>query len=94
MVFNWDNEKNQWLKKERNISFEQVLIAIESGDIVDILEHPNKKRFTNQILILVAINDYVYAVPAVKNDNDEEYFLKTIYPSRKYTERYLQGKRR
>lgn len=94
MVFNWDNEKNQWLKKERNISFEQVLIAIESGDIVDILEHPNKKRFTNQILILVAINDYVYAVPAVENDNDEEYFLKTIYPSRKYTERYLQGKRR
>lgn len=94
MVFNWDNEKNQWLKKDRNISFEQVLIAIESGDIVDILEHPNKKRFTNQILILVAINDYVYAVPAVENDNDEEYFLKTIYPSRKYTERYLQGKRR
>lgn len=94
MVFNWDNEKNQWLKKERNISFEQVLIAIESGDIVDILEHPNKKRFTNQILILVAINDYVYAVPAVENNNDEEYFLKTIYPSRKYTERYLQGKRR
>ncbi len=92
MIFNWDNKKNEELKKNRNISFEQVLVAIDSDNLVDILDHPNKERYPNQVLILVSINEYVYAVPTVIKE--DEFFLKTIYPSRKYTERYLGDKRR
>jgi len=31
MTFNWDNAKNHVLKKERGISFEEIVIAIEAG---------------------------------------------------------------
>lgn len=92
MVVNWDNDKNRQLKKERGITFEQVLIAMETGGMLDILDHPNKERYPDQVVFLVRINDYVYAVPTVIKK--EEFFLKTIYPSRKYTDLYLSGSRR
>ncbi len=92
MLFRWDNDKNAQLKKERNVSFEQVLVAIESDNLIDILDHPDKEKHPNQVLMLVSINDYVYAVPTVIEK--DEFFMKTIYPSRKYTERYLGGKGR
>jgi len=88
MVFNWDNDKNEKLKKTRNISFEDMVIAIEKGDMLDILENPAKK-YKNQIVIIVNFENYAYAVPAVKTE--KEYFLKTIFPSRKYTHKYLKG---
>lgn len=84
----WDDEKNHQLKKERGISFEDILISIEEGKILDIIEHPNKKRYPNQKIFIVAVNEYVYLVPFV--ENDEKYFLKTIIPSRKMTKRYLK----
>ncbi len=92
MVFNWDNDKNRELKKNRNICFEEILVAVESGDIVDIIDHPNKTKYPNQIVMLVRIGDYIYAVPTVIKR--EEFFLKTIYPSRKYTAKHLPGKGR
>jgi uncharacterized DUF497 family protein len=92
MVFNWDNEKNERLKKARGVSFEQIVVAVEADDMIDILEHPNPDRYPDQIVILVRINDYIYAVPAVVKK--DEFFLKTIYPSRKYTDVYLPGKRK
>ncbi|MBF0506234.1 MAG: toxin [Nitrospirae bacterium] len=92
MIFNWDNKKNEQLKKDRNVSFEQVLVAIDSDKLVDILDHPNTEKYPNQVLILVTINEYVYAVPTVIKE--DEFFLKTIYPGRKYTERYLGDKGR
>lgn len=89
MVFNWDNKKNDWLKKNRNIGFEQIVISIENGDILDVLENPSK-LYKGQILIIVNYNNYAYVVPAVKTD--KEYFLKTIFPSRKFTIKYLHTK--
>jgi uncharacterized DUF497 family protein len=91
LYFNWDNEKNEELKKERNISFEQIIIAIEEDKIVDVLEHTNKDKYPNQILLLLNLNDYIYVVPTVVDEKKGEYFLKTIYPSRKYTNQYLVG---
>ena len=90
MELNWDNAKNEWLKRERKVSFEQVLVAIESGAIVDVLEHPDRIKYPEQIVILVKINDYIYAVPAVKDTIRDQFFMKTIYPSRKYTGLYLR----
>jgi len=87
MVFNWSNEKNIELKKTRNISFEDIVISIENGDVLDILENSSPK-YKNQIIIIVNFKDYVYAVPAVKSKG--EYFMKTIFPSRKLTKKYLK----
>lgn len=92
MIFHWDEEKNRRLKRERHISFEQILAAIESGDIIDIMEHPDKARYPGQIVILVDINDYIYAVPTAVQAG--EYSMKTAYPSRKYTAKYLRKKGR
>ena len=60
--------------------------------MVDVLDHPDKKKHPYQVLILVSTNDYVYAVPTVIGE--DEFFLKTMYPSRKYTERYLKDRRK
>ena len=59
-------------------------------DSLDILEHPNKEKYSNQLLLLVEIDRYVYVVPCIL-ENDV-CFLKTIFPSRKYTARYLNLK--
>ena len=86
--FSWNTEKNEHLKKERHISFEEVVFHIQHGDLLDILEHPDPKRFGRQRIFVVRINDYVYLVPFV--ESEDETFLKTIIPSRKVTRKYLR----
>ena len=90
MILNWNNEKNMMLKRDRNISFERIIVAIEQDNLLDILEHPNKEKYPNQLLLLVEIDRYVYVVPCVL-ENDV-CFLKTIFPSRKYTSKYFDWK--
>ena len=92
MIFDWNNEKNMMLKRDRNISFERIIVAIEQDGLLDILEHPNKEKYPNQLLLLVEIDRYVYVVPCVL-ENDV-CFLKTIFPSRKYTSKYLDWRRK
>ncbi len=88
MIFDWSNEKNRILQEQRGICFEQIVIAIEDGDVLEVLEHPNQRKYKEQYLIIVQINDYVYVVPAVIDG--DIWFLKTIFPSRKYTKKYLK----
>jgi predicted DNA binding CopG/RHH family protein len=83
----WDGNKNAWLKQNRGISFDEVLLTIAQGNIVDILEHPNPKKYYGQKIILVNINSYIYCVPF--EETNEAIFLKTIFPSRKYTRIYF-----
>ncbi|MCI0449429.1 MAG: toxin [Chlorobi bacterium] len=90
MVFNWNDEKNEFLKKTRNIGFEEIVVSIEEGGVLDVLENPSP-QYRNQIIIIVNHENYAYAVPAVKTDR--EFFLKTIFPSRKYTNKYLKNKK-
>jgi uncharacterized DUF497 family protein len=85
-VISWDEQKNTLLKEEREVSFEQVLIAIEEGKLLDILEHTNKK-YAHQRILVIEINLYAYLVPFV--ETDKELFLKTIIPSRKATKQYI-----
>jgi uncharacterized DUF497 family protein len=87
--FSWDSEKNEKLKSERNISFEEIVYYIEKGQVLDILEHSNKKKYPNQFMFVISVEDYVYLVPFVEREN--EIFLKTIIPSRKTTKQYLKG---
>lgn len=85
--FDWNKDKNKLLKVERDISFEEVYIAIESGELLDILKHPNQKKYPNQKIFVVNINNYIYLVPFIEDET--RIFLKTIIPSRKATKRYL-----
>ena len=87
--YKWNKEKNERLKTERGISFEQITMHIERGDLLDIATHPNQSRYPNQQILVVEINHYVYLVPFVENENGK--FLKTIIPSRKATRDYLGG---
>ena len=83
----WDEDKNDLLKETRNISFEEVLLSISNNKLLEIVEHPNKQKYPNQKMFVVEVNDYAYIVPFV--EDDEKYFLRTIYPSREATKRYL-----
>ena len=87
--FSWNAEKNELLKAERQISFEDVVFYIEQGFLLDVLEHPDQKKYKEQKIFVIQIDDYAYLVPFVEDDN--EVFLKTIIPSRKATKKYLKG---
>ncbi|MCK5708883.1 MAG: BrnT family toxin [Candidatus Aureabacteria bacterium] len=87
--FNWDNEKSEKLKQERGISFEEIVFYIEKGQLLDILEHPNKEKYKNQNIFVIQVEEYAYLVPFV--EDEKEIFLKTIIPSRKATKNYLKG---
>jgi len=88
--YRWNYEKNLKLKAERGISFEQVVMHIERGDILDVVQHPNQKKYPNQQIIVVDIHNYAYLIPFVKDENGK--YLKTIIPSRKATRDCLGGK--
>ncbi len=88
--FDWSAEKNEQLKEERGISFEEIVVAINGGGILDVLPHPQQKRYPNQRIFVIQINHYAYLVPFV--EDDEKIFLKTMYPSRKATKNYIFNK--
>lgn len=82
----WNDFKNELLRNERSVSFEDVLQEIQQKTILANEEHPTRQ---NQKIYVVKINNYVYLVPYVEDDN--KIFLKTIIPSRKATKKYLKG---
>jgi len=88
--FDWNSEKNKELIKDRGISFEEVVFSIMHDGLLDVIEHPNKLKYPNQSMFIVNIDEYVFLVPFV--EDDEVIFLKTIVPSRKMTKKYLEDK--
>ena len=86
-TFAWNSEKNGLLKKERGVSFEEVVLNIQLGFEVDVFEHPNQDRYPGQRISVVLIEGYAYLIPYV--EDDDEIFLKTIIPSRKATKLYI-----
>jgi len=85
----WNAEKNTQLQEKREISFEDIVIAIQQGNLLDVIEHPNAEKYSHQKIFIVKAKDYVYLVPFV--EDAEEIFLKTIIPSRKMKKKYLGG---
>jgi uncharacterized DUF497 family protein len=90
--FSWNEDKNRFLRAEREVSFEDVVLCIEMGFLLDILEHPNQEKYPNQKVFVVQIDEYVYLVPFV--EDERQVFLKTIIPSRKATAKYLKGRKK
>ena len=87
MVFRWDLQKNALLMRERGLSFEQIVLAVEGGDLLQVIAHPNPVRYPNQKIMVVAMDGYAFLVPFVQEEG--RYFLKTIIPSRKATRDFL-----
>ena len=84
--YEWDSEKNEWLKKERNISFEQIIFHLLQGDVWKISDHPDQRKYPGQKIYFVIVEGYIYLVPHII---EKEYiFLKTIIPNRKATNDY------
>lgn len=90
-TFRWSQEKNAELKPNRRVSFEDVVLAIDGGGLLDVLEHPIRLRYPKQAVFVVVVTGYVHLVPFV--EEPEYIFLKTIIPSRKATREYgIKGK--
>jgi len=90
--FNWNKDKNEELKKNRNISFEEIILAIQGGRIIDVYEHPNQLLYAGQKIYVIDLNEYLYLVPFV--ETEKEIFLKTIIPSRKAVKKYKGGQKK
>lgn len=86
--FRWNAEKNELLKLSRGVSFESVVVAVESDGLLDIVEHPNKAKYPHQRVLVVSFDGYVYLAPFI--EEADCFFLKTVIPSRKATRDYLQ----
>ena len=89
--YEFSAEKNQQLIEEHNISFEDIIVALSNGKLLETIDHPNKEKYPNQRIYIIKINGYAYLVPFVRKD-EHTVFLKTIFPSRQLTKQYL-GKR-
>jgi hypothetical protein len=86
-TYTWNAGKNNKLQKQRGISFEKIIAAIENGKLLDILENPGR-QYAGQKLYVVEIDRYVYIVPFIETEN--EIVLITVFPSRKFTTFYLK----
>lgn len=89
-IYTWNEEKNEWLKAKRGISFQEILDHMAEGNLLDVVTHPNQEKYGGQRIFVVKIRDYVWLVPFV--ETEDEIFLKTIIPSRKATRKYLGGR--
>lgn len=88
LVYEYSADKNQRLVNERHISFEEVVAALNNGQLLDIVEHPNQNKYPNQRMYVIQIDDYAYLVPFVEKD-EQTVFLKTIFPSRKAKKQHM-----
>lgn len=85
--FRWSAEKNDLLRRERGVCFEDVTVAVEAGALLEVVPHPNPRRYPRQRVMVVAVAGYACLVPFV--EEDDHYFLKTIIPSRKATRDFI-----
>ena len=88
--FRWDPDKNEQLIQERGVSFEQVTVAVENGDLLQVVQHPNTEKYPKQKIMIVGMDGYAYLVPFV--EKADYLFLKTIIPSRKATRDFIGSK--
>jgi len=89
MQFGWDPEKNKWLAENRAITFEEIICLIDEGFLRAILKHPKRQ---NQKIFVIEREGYAFNVPFVE-EHDGTCFLKTIYPSRASTRKYIGDKK-
>lgn len=86
MKYEWDSQINEWLKKEKGISFEKIIFHLSRGNLWKLADHSDRENCLGQRIYFVVVGEYVYLVPHVV---EKDYiFLQTIMPSRKATKAY------
>lgn len=88
MIYHFDEEKSFKLKRERGVSFEDIVQAIGEGKVIKIFNHPNREKYSLQKIMYVEIEGYIWVVPFLKDG--DTLILKTAYPSRKATAKCLK----
>ena len=84
--YRWDDDKNEWLRHNRGLTFADMVYHINHGDLLDDIEHPNQQRDPRQRMYIVRINNRAWAVPHRRTTRSV--FLYTAYPSGKFTRIY------
>jgi uncharacterized DUF497 family protein len=87
MVFDFDSAKNNLLFETRGVTFYQVIETISEKGVLLNIPHPKQDEYPHQWMFVVELNSYTYCVPYVIDG--DTYFLKTIFPNRKFM--YLLG---
>ena len=85
--FRWSSDKNDLLKQERGVSFEQITVAVEAGGLLEIVPHQNPAKYPRQKIMVVEVAGYAFLVPFVEEVS--HFFLKAIIPSRKATRSFI-----
>jgi uncharacterized DUF497 family protein len=85
--FRWPPDKNELLKQERGVSFEQITTAVDAGGLLEIVPHQNPAKYPRQKIMVAAVAGYAFLVPFV--EEEDHFFLKTIIPSRKATRDFI-----
>jgi hypothetical protein len=75
----WNELKSERVKKLRGLSFDEIL----GKEFIGKVAHPNRR---DQEALLFYHNGQIWFVPFVETET--YWFLKTLYPSRKYTKIY------
>lgn len=87
IIYDFDPNKNAWLIENRHISFEEIITVLETIGPIDVLNHPAEK-YAHQKIYVIEIDDYAYLVPFVEGNG--KIFLKTAFPNRDATKKYLK----
>ena len=85
--FRWPPDKNDLLKQERGVSFEDITVAVEAGGLLEVVPHQNPAKYPRQKIMVVEVAGYAFLVPFV--EEEDHFFLKTIIPSRKATRDFI-----
>jgi hypothetical protein len=86
--YNFAADKNQQLIAQRGIGFEEIIAALQTDKLLEVIKHHNFLKYPGQQVYIVEVRNYIYVVPFVEKA-PREFFLKTIFPSRKLTKQYL-----
>ncbi len=89
-VFEWNEDKNNTLKETFGIGFEDLLVAMQTGNLLSDDLHFTQIDYPHQRVYIVNIDNYAYVMSYVADNEREIHFLKTFYPSRKHTKLFIK----
>ena len=87
MEYEWNPKKNEKIKAEHGISFDQVVELIGKNFLLDIIVNPSKK-YKGQRVFLIQRGDSVFMVPFERRN--KKIRLITAFFSKSLTEKYLR----
>ena len=87
-MYDWSEDKDRQLREDCGIGFEDIIFHIQEGDVLLTAVHPNRKKYPNQKILYIRVDEYVYMVPFVEQEDKK--FLKTIIASRKATKKLIR----